>query len=470
MENKEYKKEIDFFILIYAISRFFILFIPASTTDIPKVSMSIESALTVNALTYPGLYQLQLALFELLFGVSIVGVRLGLMLYEIGSLVILYKFTYLFQKQEFQKNPKQAASHALIVIYIFAFFPHEIFNFSGFSEIMSTFFVISGLYAYYRGKMVLAAIMFGIGFLVEIYPIFFLVPIVIHLLLKKKITIIAKIIGSLLITVLLGTLPFYILNPGNFLANYLAQFSRVPNAVSFWEEIYNNSVTWTILIIPGLVEISPIGIAFIVWFVCLAVFSFIYFKKRKEASVQEEFLVMIVFLLLLSLVFLSLLSRYVFFAFPLLVIIIDSRVPVQELRYHSTRILIFCIIPISVVTLVLWPSLNFINPLSIHIQILELYGFFLALFYSILSLFWIDFGKRLPLNRKVLKYPTVIQLISLSFMLFFFQAISSLVNGYYLLIEIPILTVGLVPIIWSVKNLSKRFPSTHSSGTLVTKL
>ncbi len=126
--------------------------------------------------------------------------------------------------------------------------------------------------------------------MIEIYPVFFLVPIMYRLLTKEKLRKVFQLLLVFSATIVLGTLPFYFFNPSNFLTNYLIQFSRVPNAVSLWEVIAENSPNWELLSIFNLLTLSPLGITFLAWFVVYAVFCLAYFRKFKEASKREEFL------------------------------------------------------------------------------------------------------------------------------------------------------------------------------------
>ncbi len=157
MEKNEINRELKFFILIFSICRAFLLYIPITAPELPKIVITIESELTGNSLNFSGLVQLQLAVFLSLFSNSIVGVRLGFLCYEIPSIVILYKFTRAFQLGEFYKSPEEASQYAIIVVYVFAFFPHEIYNYCEGVKIISLFFVLSTLYAYYHDKITLAS-------------------------------------------------------------------------------------------------------------------------------------------------------------------------------------------------------------------------------------------------------------------------------------------------------------------------
>ncbi len=449
MEDPKFRRELLFFLLIYGLSRVFLLFIPASIPDIAKFDLTIEAALIKNNLDYPGLLQLQVAVFNLLFGGNLVALRLGLIIYEFGSIILLYKFAYLFQTQEFHRSPGDSAHQAIIIIYIFAFFPNTLFNFSDFSEVYSTFFVIAGLYTYYRNKPILMSICLGIGFLLEIYPIFFLVPILAFLLLKKKFIAIVKIAASFLLTALVGTLPFYFANPANFLSNYLGQFSRVPNAASLWEVIRTYSTNWSIISIPGVIDISPIGITFIVWFAAFIIYSFFYLRHHPDASKREIFLIAISFTFLLPVVFLSNMSRYVYFSFPLLCLFIDKKITIQDSKQHSTRISALVILPISIAVLVLWPLLNFIPLSDIVIDNVSLYSAFIFLLFILIPVLWVFFGKKIYLKRENFERPTIIQLLAFSFLTFLLQNLPI----YVLFFDVIICCLGLVAVLWSVKKL-----------------
>ncbi len=449
MEDTNFLVEVKFFIVIYTISRFFLLFIPASLPDIPKFNLNLESALIQNGLDYPGLLQLQVAFFNTLFGGNLIGLRFGLIIYEIGSITLLYKFAYIFQIQEFHKSSKEAIDNALIVVYIFAFFPNTIFNFSDFSETYSTFFVIAGLYAFYLNKNVLMAVFVGIGFLLEIYPIFFLIPILASLLRKKQFTIIVKIIVTFALIVIIGTLPFYFANPANFLSNYLGQFSRVPNAASLWDVIKANSTSWIIINVLGIIEISPIGLAFIIWIVSFTFYSLFSIYRSSSNSKRQVFLICILFLNILPVIFLSLMSRYVYFSFPLLCLFFDNKIKLKEGKQNMIRILVLSIIPISIITLLFFPLFNIIIMSEINLQDPSLYIVLSFILYIALPLLWIYYGKNLFLKKENMERPTIIQLLAFSFMGFFIQILSV----EFIILYIIIFCLGLLGVIWSVKKI-----------------
>ncbi len=461
-------RSLKIFVLVYSISRFFLLFIPASLPDIPYVSMSVNTAIFGRDLPYPPLFQLQLALFLYLLGPNLVGYRLGLTIYEVGCLIILYKFAYQLQKKEFQKPEQMAKSSALKIVYVFAFFPNTIFNYSGSVEFIATFFMLLGLLAYYQDKVMQASIFLGLGVLMEIYPIFCLIPIIIHQIVRKQFRPLFKFSSVFILTFLLGNLPFYLLNPTDFFSNYFIQFSRVPRAESLWEIPYNLGIDWNLIVIGNFLIISPIGIGFLIWFLTFVIFSYIYFLKYNRASKKEELAVIAVFMLLLPLVFLSLFPRYIFFGFPIVCLLYETSQKYNQLIVRARNFTTVIIIS-AIITLTFWSEIV-ISTVQQEILVLDnlmLYFFLFYGMYLLISIIWLispqELHILLGLDSKI--YRNLI----LAFAAFFVQVflitgpIQFLIsrfndNGFLLnLIMLLCFGLGFLPVIWNIKFILKAY-------------
>ncbi len=443
------RKDVRFFILIYIVSRVFVLFLPYSPVDFLDISITFETAISGTTFAYPILFRFQMLAFQLLFGRNLFGERLGFIFYEIGLLCVLYRFIDIFAQQEFQKSHGESATLALKIVFIYSFFPQTLYIYSGSGEIYASFFMIIGLYMYYKEKIVPAAIFLGIGFLMEIYPIFCLIPIFIRYLSKHRFKELGIIIATLATTLVLISIPFYLLNPENFITDFLVQFSRVPKAESIWTILYDMMPTWD-LINLGVIKISPIGITFLMWLGAYLVFSFMYFHRRKSVSKLEEFALMSAFILLLSGVFLSLHPRYIIFGFGIFCLLIESRVPIGEFQNHSIRI-VYIIVGIAISTLILWPMLNFttIEQTDYTFGNILIYTLLLFALYIAISALWLKFGSQIRLIGKRVEKITEIQLFIVAFLMLFIQV------AFNQLPFVPVIPnlIGIIAIIWSAKKI-----------------
>ncbi len=463
-------KEIKKFVLIYGISRIFLLFIPASLPDIPYVSMSLNSALFARDIPYPPLFQLQLALFFFFFGSSLVGYRIGLTIYEIGCLVVLFKFAYQLQRIGFQRTEPAATKSAIKIIYVFAFFPNTIFNYSGSVEHIAAFLMILGLMAYYQDKLVQSSIFFSLSALMEIYPIFCLIPILLLRVVHKQFKPLFQISGVFILIFILGNLPFYLLNPTDFFSNYFIHFSRVPRAESLWAIPYNLGVTWDLLSVGNLLELSPIGLGLIIWLLLYVVFSTGYFLKNRVVSKQEEFAIIAIFMLLLPVVFLSLFPRYIFFGLPILCLLFEITLETEKLLVRARKITIIIIIA-SIVTLTFWPKI-IIFTVQKEILVLDNFLLYFIVFYGMylfISIEWLKFPQKdrfIPNNGSKI-YRNLIFV----FMVFFLQIlivtgpIQSLIGAsnesdlLLNLIKIISFGIGILPVLRSIKIIFNEYLS-----------
>ncbi len=457
-KNQSDKREIIVFITIYSISRVFLLFIPASLPDLPYMDLNL--ALSQGIATYPVIFFVQWEVIFSIFGVRLVVFRCGLILYEVGCLIILRKFVYRFQILEFHKTNAKAKETALISCYVFAFFPFLLFTYMGNAEIMATFYLIAGLYAYYKNKLVFASILLCIGFLTEFYPIFCLVPIAIHLLLEKRIKSLAIIVLSFLITFFICNVPFFLANPSNYFTNYFSQFSRAPQGLSIWDFIENNANNWTLFSLFDLVKISPVGLTFLLTFLTYCIFVIRYFQRNEQKSKSHEFMLVISFTLLLPLVFLSIFPRYLLFGFPICCLFINTRKNLSKIKRFFILICVVSI-PFSIATLILWPNLNFtiLTMESTQIENSNVYLALLVGFYSLTGGIWLIAGREISFYQIQREIPTFFELLSFNFLFFIAQIATILfigITNFSVIFVFLIFVIGIIPILWSLKKIYSR--------------
>ncbi len=458
MKGNQMKKDIYLFILIYCISRVFILFIPASLIDQAKIYdlQSFPNLLSFTTLNpvypYPILFSLQFSTIFWLFGANMVGYRIGTMLYEVGSIIVLYKFVFLFRIREFQKTIPEANRAAISSCCILAFSPFTIFIYAGNSEFPALFYMLLGLYLYYKDKVALGALILCIGFLTEFFPIFCLVPILINSLLKKKWKNILKIIISFLILFVPINLPFFLANPTSFLPSYSSQLSRT-NSVSLWTIFPGTLPEWNILSI----QLGFTDLIFLSFFIGYCCFTIFYFFKHKSASKRQEFIFIILFALILPVVFLSLISFYFFFGIPLFCLFIEPRISIEKERLFGYLITVI-LIPFSIINLTFWPQVYLTTPtLEGFSEGMDAYSYYLILtcFYTIIAIIWVKSSNQWDIFKRREKNPTILRLLILVFLIFI--ALFSLAFIFRNnILSIPIAAVlilaGLIICLWVAKK------------------
>jgi uncharacterized membrane protein len=102
-------------------------------------------------------------------------------------------------------------------------------------DLLAVFASVVGLWAFSRGKSVPAAMAFGVGTTLKIYPALFLAPLVLERLMRRDPTGAARVAGAGISTAVLINLPFALINPQGWWATYEFHRFRAPNLDSVWQ-------------------------------------------------------------------------------------------------------------------------------------------------------------------------------------------------------------------------------------------
>ncbi len=457
------RKDISSFLLLYCISRAIILFMPVSLLDQDKIYdlQSFPNLIAYSAINpvypYPILFSIQLSSIFFLFGATMVGYRIGMMLYEVGTLVILYKFVLCFQMQENQKTPPGATRNAIVGCYLLAFSPLTIFSFMGSSEFPAIFFMILGLYAYYKNKSIWASLILGLGFLTEFFPIFCLVPILLHALVKKDVKNLAKLIIPFIILFLLINAPYFLSDPLSIVASYADQLSQNTMTFSLWNLFGSELPTWNLFSI----QISPVILAFATFIAIFCYFTIQFFRKHKFAAKIQDILFILLLTLLLPIVFLSLIPFYFFFGFPLVCLFIESKTTIRWQKDFSTIITIF-IVPFAIANTILWPYLYFKTPPEGGNSVAGNFLFYsiIGIFFLGIAVLWASQAKQWAFYRPRENKPSIFQLLIGVFFIFIIQFVIPFftINIPFLNPLSPILFAvfligGIIFILWNAKKI-----------------
>ncbi len=443
------------FSFFYVVSRFFILFMPASLLDQDKI-YDLQSFPNLQAypalnplLPYPLLFSIQLSTLLFIFGATMVGYRLGIIVYELGSILVLYKFVVNFQMREFQKPIAEASRVAFSSIYLFAFFPAIIFHFIGNPEHIAMFFMISGLYMYYKERVFLASFLLSLGFFTEFFPIFCLFPIIINSLVKKDVKKLVKLIIPLLILFIPLNLPYFLANPAQFIADYSAQLFHLSTAVSLWDSFSSVLPVWSIFSI----EFGPIELILIITISIFCIFAARFFSRQKIVSHKQEFLFILIFAMILPAVFLHLIPLYFFFASPIFCLFMQTRTPGYSQRRLYTKI-IAILIPTAIVNLILWPDVYLATPprggSSITTGSDVFYGIAICFFLG-LAVLWVVQAKRWNFGYIRESTPKIMELIMYGFLVFIVQFGFMFLlagNSFAFIVFVTLLVVGIVISLW----------------------
>jgi len=126
-------------------------------------------------------------------------------------------------------------------------------------DLLAVAAAVGGVYAWHRGRTVTAAVLFGIGTCLKIYPGLFLLPLAVDRLVRKDRVGAAEALGYGGLTVLAANLPFVLANQDGWATTYVFQEARQADTSSnsIWYWVYGGFTTETLnRLIPALVLVS----------------------------------------------------------------------------------------------------------------------------------------------------------------------------------------------------------------------
>lgn len=123
--------------------------------------------------------------------------------------------------------------------------------------------VVAGMWSWHRGRPVIAAVWFGVGCALKMYPILFVLPLVLERLHAGRRTDAAKVLAAGAGTALAVNLPFMLINFEGWWATYAFHQVRSPNFDSIWGLLADgSSSSW--LFVPRLNLV--VAILSLTWF------------------------------------------------------------------------------------------------------------------------------------------------------------------------------------------------------------
>jgi uncharacterized membrane protein len=114
---------------------------------------------------------------------------------------------------------------------------------------------VAGLWAWRRQRYELAAVSFGVGGALKLYPLFFLAPLFVEIFYRRRdVALAVRVALSGLGTWIVINLPFFAANPSGWLATYRFHSQRGPNYDNMWQLAFGSGHApslnfWTSLLI-----------------------------------------------------------------------------------------------------------------------------------------------------------------------------------------------------------------------------
>ena len=129
-------------------------------------------------------------------------------------------------------------------------------------DLLAVAAAVGGIYAWHRGRTVTAAVLFGLGTCLKIYPGLFVLPLAVERLVRKDRAGALEALGYGGLTVLAANLPFVLANRDGWATTYVFQEARQADTSSnsVWYWVWPHLTTETLnRLIPVLVLLSLLG-------------------------------------------------------------------------------------------------------------------------------------------------------------------------------------------------------------------
>ncbi len=180
---------------------------------------------------YPPLFYYILTLFGFLSNYSYVGPKLMIFIFDLLNIVMIYKLGVKLKNNIFGLN----------VSFLYAINPIILLQFyNDVNEFVVLFFTLLAIYYLLDKKLIISSISLAMGIGFKLYPVFFLIPILIYIYKNSNSKVLMKVIlyiSIVLLTLFVICLPFIIISPGPFLQNLFIHSSRMNLGDSLTEQI-----------------------------------------------------------------------------------------------------------------------------------------------------------------------------------------------------------------------------------------
>ena len=263
---------------------------------------------------YPPLFHYLINFFGLFGNSSYIAPKLMVFTFDILNICCIYLIGNQLKNEVLGKNA--ALFYAFNPIIILQFF-HDV------NEIVTLFFTLVAIYFLITERFLISSVLLTLGIAFKLYPIFFLIPILIYIIRNSESKKILKSLSYLLVVVvtfIIISLPFLIISYDVFIQHLFVHASRMNLGASITEYIPEIEILFT----PAF-EILGISISFqfiIQASVMFLIFIYFFFTK-KEFNVHDLFTVIVIISLILPLINYQIQLKYTnLISFPFLVFII----------------------------------------------------------------------------------------------------------------------------------------------------
>lgn len=345
-------EHLDPFWLFYFASRALMILTPGYTHDLQEFAFWGDALLRGKniyaefpldpqgtfAIKYPPLFYVACATFLFLFGYSSASLKAGLLLFEVPTIILLPKLREALETRGNWSEERRLPLHersawsldGRVTRYVYAFCPVTVVAWLfGHFFAVATFFLVAGAFAYLKRRFTACGVLLAVGFMVEIFPAFFLLPVALELFARRRWRPLAFLAASFTATFVATGLPFLVVDLSGFVHNFIVHFGRVPQALSFWQPM---NFFLPEIVVPGTsFTLNLLGTTFLAYVGVFSLYSYSLFRRKVNRGVEPNDLPQVTIVLATSfylgfcLVFLSLFFRYLFWALPFACLFVRTR-------------------------------------------------------------------------------------------------------------------------------------------------
>ncbi|GAB4314461.1 MAG: hypothetical protein Kow0069_15920 [Promethearchaeota archaeon] len=350
---------------------------------------------------YPPVLMVYAGLIVWLFGSSPLGIKLAYCLTDAGVAIATYKLAKAVPISGEDVKSKEKRARVALVLY--AFSPVSVLTTFGFPEALPLLFLVTGAWAYYKERLVVAGALLALGFLSEVFPAFVLAPLTAYCAARRKWRALAKMAAGFLAASFFTCLPFLLVSVEKFSQSFLVHFSRYPEVFTIWRFL-EPRIRWELFSAFGLFNVSPVGLTFLLTLGVFSVASFFLFKRHEDLGPEVVILAAVATYLLVPLAFMAPHFKYYYWSLPLACAVTTTRSPARRLfalGAASTALL---------VPLLAYSKLAFsgLNTLDVHLLDEETVNHWLSVFffafeaYSLVTVaIWQQYDGRLAMAPEV---------------------------------------------------------------------
>jgi len=300
---------------------------------------------------YPPLFHYFINFFGLLSNFTYIGSKLMIFTFDILNILIIYKIGFILKNKILGLN----------AAFYYAFNPIILLQFyNEVNEFVTLFFSLLAIYFILKNKYIYSSVSLSLGISFKLYPIFFLIPILIFIYRNNEKNFF-KILNYFILIIfifILISLPFLIINPEIFILRLFIHINRMNQGDSITEQIPE-----LLNLFKTAIQIDGIKISYqFILQVCVLLIIYIFlFISKKQFIIEDLFVGIIIISFTLPLINYQIQLKYTnLISFPFLIFLIyANKKKFEEIElYFLFLINLFFIIFYFILILIFMPPIE----------------------------------------------------------------------------------------------------------------